>query len=274
METPKFKYARNEPTTLLSVPYPPPSRTKRQPKIFHTVKYLLLLSLALTLSTLLPTPWSLTQSLTRSLRYSNPKSLTSDDPASEWKDDIWPLRPQTPWDISTSYPFPRVLEYDVQEGTWLRLDVHPKSGDIVFDMLGDLYCLPGQAYSRSQGSVDVAKAYPILLGVPHDSDPHFSPEGERIVFRSDAELGVENVWVMRWTRCEEMNVRPMLGIAGDVNEELVEALKAKDIEDDWLAKGIEETSKRKRRRMLREGRLRGTFYGFTMTPLYLLENPT
>lgn len=46
------------------------------------------------------------------------------DPAEEWKDDIWPMRQPAPWDISTDYPHPRVLEYDVEEGTWMRLDVH------------------------------------------------------------------------------------------------------------------------------------------------------
>ncbi len=121
----------------------------------------------------------------------------STDFASEWEDNVWPYREQTAWDISTDFAYPRTLSYDVEEGTWLRLDVHPISGEIVFDMLGDLYCLapPGTT------------AHPILVGVPYDSDPHFSPDGDRLVFRSDAELGVENIWVMPWTGCEAMDVR-------------------------------------------------------------------
>ena len=63
------------------------------------------------------------------------------DPGYGWKDDIWPLRPQQPWDISTDFPHPRKLTYDVEEGTWLRLDVSPK-GEIVFDMLGELSLFP------------------------------------------------------------------------------------------------------------------------------------
>lgn len=59
-----------------------------------------------------------------------------EDPAYGWKDDIWPIRPQQPWDISTDFPFPRKLTYDVQEGTWMRLDVSSQ-GDIIFDMLGE-----------------------------------------------------------------------------------------------------------------------------------------
>ncbi|PCH38468.1 hypothetical protein WOLCODRAFT_64922 [Wolfiporia cocos MD-104 SS10] len=181
----------------------------------------------------------------------NTFSAVSTDPSSEWKDDIWPIREQTPWDISTDYPFPRLLEYDVAEGTWLRLDVHPKTGEIVFDMLGDLYCLPASAYERASLSAEaVSRAHPILLGVPYDSDPHFSPEGDRLVFRSDAELGIENIWIINWTGCENMDVR-----SPKANDELLEALREKDIEEDLLANGIKETSERKRRRLLREGRL-------------------
>lgn len=58
-----------------------------------------------------------------------------EDPAYGWKDDIWPIRPQKPWDISTDLPHPRTMTYSVQEGTWMRLDVSIH-GDIVFDMLG------------------------------------------------------------------------------------------------------------------------------------------
>jgi hypothetical protein len=170
----------------------------------------------------------------------------------EWKDDVWPIRPQTSWDISTDFPHPRTIEYDVQEGTWLRLDVHPNTGDIVFDMAGDLYCLPAQAYLKDNGHVlDIAEAYPILLGVPHDVDPHFSPQGDKLVFRSDAELGVDNIWVMQWAACEEMSVR------SNRSTELAQALMVKNYENDLLASGVRETSERKRRRLIREGRLGG-----------------
>ncbi|KDQ18538.1 hypothetical protein BOTBODRAFT_52531 [Botryobasidium botryosum FD-172 SS1] len=128
------------------------------------------------------------------------------DPAFGWKDDVWPYRQPMPWDISTDYEYARKVEYEVTEGTWLRLDVHPKSGEIVFDMLGDLYCLP--ASEKMQQSRDEPyRAHPILLGIPHDSDPRFSPSGDRLVFRSDAELGVENIWVIPWTGCADMNLR-------------------------------------------------------------------
>jgi hypothetical protein len=174
------------------------------------------------------------------------------DPAAQWKDDVWPIREQTPWDISTDFPFPRRLEYTVNEGTWMRLDVHPKTGDIVFDMLGDIYCLPGDAYLATVGSAATTKARPVLLGVPHDSDPHFSPDGERLVFRSDAELGVENIWVMRWKGCEAMDVR-----SEEADGLLSQALENQHAEEEMLASGVKETESRKRNRLTREGRVSG-----------------
>ena len=110
--------------------YAPSSRTR-------LVKTALLLSSVALLSTLYPTSWSPTSLFTtRVLPQSIPALLA--DPAEEWKDDVWPIREQTPWDISTDFPFPRKLEYDVTEGTWLRLDVHPKTGEVIFDLLGDI----------------------------------------------------------------------------------------------------------------------------------------
>ncbi|EJD52069.1 hypothetical protein AURDEDRAFT_158918 [Auricularia subglabra TFB-10046 SS5] len=37
--------------------------------------------------------------------------------------------------------FPGAAQDRVSEGTWMRVDVHPKSGEMVFDMMGDIYCL-------------------------------------------------------------------------------------------------------------------------------------
>ncbi|EMD34385.1 hypothetical protein CERSUDRAFT_117254 [Gelatoporia subvermispora B] len=216
----------------------------------HLFKGIILLSLAGVLSTVVPSPASLFRARQASVKsVALHESLV--DPASQWKDDIWPIREQTPWDISTDYPFPRSLEYDVTEGTWLRLDVHPTSGDIVFDMVGDIYCLPGEAYAHGQlASAAVTKARPVLLGIPHDSDPHFSPEGDKIVFRSDAGLGVENIWVADWKGCSNMDIRPS-GPAG----ELLGALQTQHTDEALLASGVKETAERKQRRLLREGRL-------------------
>ena len=95
--------------------------------------------------------------------------------------------------------------------------------------------------------------------MPHDSDPRFSPDGDRLVFRSDAELGVENIWVMPWEGCTVAAVRPDLDLKHEVSLglELSEALSLKIEDEMLLSSGIRETSSRKRRRLLREGRLDG-----------------
>ncbi|KZV91506.1 hypothetical protein EXIGLDRAFT_676059 [Exidia glandulosa HHB12029] len=118
----------------------------------------------------------------------------SEEAAAQWRDDVWPFREQEPWDISRDFAHPRRISYEVSEGTWLRLDVHPKSGEIVFDMLGDLYCLAPPS----------TRAHAITRGVPHDADAHFSPAGDALTFRSDAELGLDNIWVMPWSGCSNM----------------------------------------------------------------------
>jgi hypothetical protein len=210
-------------------------------------KVVILLSAALTLPLFLPSYLTRHEHVLQVVR--SPNTV---DPAGEWKDDVWPLRPPTPWDISTDFPYPRKLEYDVTEGTWMRLDVHPKTGDIVFDMLGDLYCLPGSAYSSDTTSR--TRARPVLLGIPHDSDPHFSPDGEKLVFRSDAELGVENIWITEWKGCNEMDVRPQ-----DAQGALMYALQHQLDDEDALAQGVRETTEVKRHRLIREGRLNGEF---------------
>nr|VWO98440.1 Cytochrome P450 monooxygenase AKT7 (EC (AK-toxin biosynthesis protein 7) [Ganoderma boninense] len=213
------------------------------------VKTALLVSSLALLSTLYP----ISISWTPAGLFSTPVSSQSADladPAHEWRDDVWPLREQTPWDISTDFPFPRKLKYDVTEGTWMRLDVHPKTGEVIFDLLGDIYCLPASAYDASSLSAGAhTRAVPVLKGVPHDSDPHFSPDGTQFVFRSDAGLGVENIWVKRWNGCAAADIRPAHA-TGDIED----ALNAQEVEEELLASGVQETPERKYNRLLREGR--------------------
>ncbi|KAG8914111.1 hypothetical protein FRC01_004220 [Tulasnella sp. 417] len=178
-----------------------------------------------------------------------------EDKAYGWKDDIWPIRPQQPWDISTDFAHPRKLKYDVEQGTWLRLDVSP-NGEIVFDMLGDLYCLPSDALQNSDGQTRW-RAYPILLGVPWDSDPHFSPDGQKLVFRSDAGLGVENIWTLPWRGCRTAALRSYdhdPETTHPLNQSLLQALAHEEEDEIWLAQGFKEDDDKRMRRLLREGR--------------------
>ena len=226
--------------------FQPPGQRRLQ--IRRVLSYVALFSIAITLSTVLPTPWSIQRFITSKA----PFNVNSVDPADEWQDNVYPLRAQSPWDISTDYSYPRTLEYDVQEGTWLRLDVHPTSGDVVFDMVGDLYCLPGSQALQPR-STGLIKARPILLGAPYDSEPHFSPSGDRLVFKSDAGLGVDNIWVMEWKGCERMDVRTLEGSTEDLRVALSQQL----MEEKLLAQGVAEELHRKANRLIREGRLHG-----------------
>ncbi|HTI65778.1 MAG TPA: amidohydrolase family protein [Gemmatimonadaceae bacterium] len=83
-----------------------------------------------------------------------------------------PLTPSTP------------LKFTTDEGTWLSLDVSPDGKAIVFELLGDLYTLP----------IEGGKATRITSGQAFDAQPHYSPDGKRVVFVSDR-TGSDNVWV-------------------------------------------------------------------------------
>lgn len=78
----------------------------------------------------------------------------------------------------------RAIAFEVDEGTWMSVDVSPDGGTIVFDLLGDLYTVPitGGAARRIQG------------GMAFDAQPVYAPDGGRIAFVSDRS-GAENLWI-------------------------------------------------------------------------------
>ena len=79
----------------------------------------------------------------------------------------------------------RELSFAVDEATWLSLDVSPKGDQLVLEILGDLHLLP----------IAGGEAKAITRGMAYDSQPRFSPTGERIVFVSDRS-GQTELWVI------------------------------------------------------------------------------
>jgi Tol biopolymer transport system component len=79
----------------------------------------------------------------------------------------------------------RWLTYTAEEGSWISVDVSPDGETIVFDLLGDLWLLPIEG-----GTADT-----LTSGMAFDSQPRFSPDGSKIIFKSDRSGG-ENIWTI------------------------------------------------------------------------------
>ncbi len=91
------------------------------------------------------------------------------------------------WDVNnpkTSIPY-HPVEFTTNEGTWMCLDVSPDGKTIVFDLLGDLYTMP----------ISGGNATCIRSGLAWEVQPRFSPDGQKILFTSDAGGG-DNCWVV------------------------------------------------------------------------------
>ncbi|KAL1920963.1 uncharacterized protein VTP21DRAFT_11598 [Calcarisporiella thermophila] len=98
-------------------------------------------------------------------------------------DDKFPMRPRGEWDIKTNHP--KKIRFTTDEGTWMNVDVRPDGKELVFDLLGDLYTLP----------IKGGKAKLLKGGVPFDTQPRYSPDGNHVIFRSD-QSGCDNVWLL------------------------------------------------------------------------------
>ena len=55
------------------------------------------------------------------------------------------------WDVSApAYAYDTTIPLDVNEGTWMSVDVSPDGQEIVFDLLGDLYTMPISGARRNR----------------------------------------------------------------------------------------------------------------------------
>jgi Tol biopolymer transport system component len=102
-----------------------------------------------------------------------------------------PARADTPegdagkWDVTAAHAPSEQVALDLDEGTWINLDVSPDGGTIAFDLLGDIYAMP----------IGGGEAVLLTGGPAWDMHPRFSPDGRHISFISDGD-GADNVWVM------------------------------------------------------------------------------
>jgi Tol biopolymer transport system component len=78
----------------------------------------------------------------------------------------------------------RTIEFDVDEGTWMSVDVSPDGRTILFDLLGDLYTVP----------IEGGDAKLLMGGRDWDHMPKYSPDGRMIAFISDRD-GTMNLWI-------------------------------------------------------------------------------
>ena len=79
----------------------------------------------------------------------------------------------------------RKVTFEVDEGTWMSVDLSPDGTTILFDLLGDIYSIPASG----------GEAKRLTSGPAWDVHPRYSPDGKKIAFGSDRS-GIENVWIM------------------------------------------------------------------------------
>jgi imidazolonepropionase-like amidohydrolase/Tol biopolymer transport system component len=89
------------------------------------------------------------------------------------------------WDVNHPPGPSSEVAVDVDEGTWMNVDVSPDGKEIVFDLLGDLYTIPFGG----------GEAHALTHDVAWQMQPRYSPDGKTIAFTSD-QGGGDNLWLM------------------------------------------------------------------------------
>ncbi len=89
------------------------------------------------------------------------------------------------WDVAAPPMTTRKVAINVDEGTWMNVDVSPDGRTLAFDLLGDIYVMPISGGTPQR----------IADGLPFEMQPKFSPDGSKIAFTSDRGGG-DNLWIM------------------------------------------------------------------------------
>lgn len=119
-----------------------------------------------------------------------PKAASQDEEASEAEEEEpteenGEAEADDDWDVNNP-PMPtREVSINVDEGTWMNVDVSPDGKTIAFDLLGDIYTMP----------ITGGEAKAIASGMAFEMQPRWSPDGTQIIFTSDREGG-DNIFVM------------------------------------------------------------------------------
>lgn len=74
---------------------------------------------------------------------------------------------------------------NVDEGSWIDVDVSPNGQTVAFSLLGDIYTMPITGGTPTR----------IAEGMAWEVQPRFSPDGSQIAFTSDRGGG-DNIWLM------------------------------------------------------------------------------